>query len=155
MKQLSSPKTQNGVVLIIALVMLLLVTMIGVSSMRSTGIQENMAGNLRESTLSFQAAEAALRTGEQDVFNRYFNNTLTSLETASVSGENTHFTATVNKPSFELTMLANIKTSTEVGIPVDDEGMLVQVTGVGSGHAVSGNDAMTTTTLQSTYLVEK
>lgn len=55
---------QRGVVLIVALVALLMMTMIGVTAMRDTGFQERMSGNLRDRNLAFQAAEAALRTGE-------------------------------------------------------------------------------------------
>ena len=55
---------QTGSALIIALVFLLLVTMIGVTAMQSTTMQERMAGNLRDGYLAFEAAEAALREGE-------------------------------------------------------------------------------------------
>jgi type IV pilus assembly protein PilX len=60
---------QRGVVLIVALVALLMMTMIGVTAMRDTGFQERMSGNLRDRNLAFQAAEAALRTGESWLVN--------------------------------------------------------------------------------------
>lgn len=56
---------QNGSVLIISLVILTALTLIGVSGMRATTMEEKMAGNLRNKTVAFQAAEAGLRRGEQ------------------------------------------------------------------------------------------
>ncbi len=56
---------QRGAALIVALVLLLVVTVLGVTSMRTTTLQERMAGNLRDNHLAFQAAEAALRDGEE------------------------------------------------------------------------------------------
>ena len=54
---------QRGAILVIALFMLLLLTVIGLSSMRGTMMQENMAGNLRDSSLALQAAEAVQSWG--------------------------------------------------------------------------------------------
>lgn len=55
---------QQGAVLIVGLVMLLLLTVIGLSSIRGSELQERMAGNMRDHNQAFQAAEAALRYGE-------------------------------------------------------------------------------------------
>jgi type IV pilus assembly protein PilX len=55
---------QSGAVLIISLIVLLLLTLIGVSSVQTTSLEEKMAGNLRDKNIAFQAAEAALRQGE-------------------------------------------------------------------------------------------
>ncbi len=56
---------QRGAVLVVSLVLLLVMTLLGVSSMNSTTMQERMAGNLRDNNLAFQAAESALRQGEE------------------------------------------------------------------------------------------
>jgi type IV pilus assembly protein PilX len=58
---------QSGAVLIVSLIMLLLLTLIGASSMQTTSLEEKMAGNLRDRNLAFQAAESALRDAEQDI----------------------------------------------------------------------------------------
>ncbi|HED34905.1 MAG TPA: hypothetical protein ENJ08_11970 [Gammaproteobacteria bacterium] len=58
---------QQGAVLVVGLIMLLVMTIIGLSAMRSTILEEKMAGNFRDSNIAFQAAEAALRDGENDV----------------------------------------------------------------------------------------
>ncbi len=55
---------QRGAVLIVSLIFLLLMTLIGVTAMQTTTLQERMAGNMRDQNLAFQAAEAALRQGE-------------------------------------------------------------------------------------------
>lgn len=57
-------KRQQGAVLIVALIMLLVMTLIGVTGLSSTTMEERMAGNMREVNTAFQAAEAALREGE-------------------------------------------------------------------------------------------
>lgn len=58
---------QSGAVLIIALVMLLLMTIVGVSAIKGSNLQELMAGNVRDKQVSFQAAEASLRDAEAAV----------------------------------------------------------------------------------------
>ena len=54
---------QRGAVLVISLIMLLLLTIIGVTAMRTVTLEERMAGNMRDRNLSAQAAESALRFG--------------------------------------------------------------------------------------------
>lgn len=58
---------QRGVVLVISLLFLVVMTMIGVTAMSTASLQEKMAGNMRDKTLSFEAAEAALRDAEINV----------------------------------------------------------------------------------------
>lgn len=60
----NSPKIQKGVVLIVGLIMVLLISIIALSSIRGSGLQEAMVGNMRDRGVSFQAAEAALSVGE-------------------------------------------------------------------------------------------
>jgi len=60
-----SKGAQRGAALIVAMVMLLAMTLLGVTAVRNTILQERMAGNLRDSNLAFQAAERALREGER------------------------------------------------------------------------------------------
>jgi type IV pilus assembly protein PilX len=49
--------------------MLLLLTVIGMSSIRGTDLQERMAGNARDHNLAFQASEAAVRSAESYLSN--------------------------------------------------------------------------------------
>jgi len=60
-------KHQSGAVLVIGLIMLLLLTLIGVTGSQVTGLEEKMSGNIRDRNIAFQAAESALRDAEQDI----------------------------------------------------------------------------------------
>ena len=55
---------QKGAVLVVTLMILLVVTLLTVSNMRSSVLQEKMAGNTSDRNVAFQAAESALREGE-------------------------------------------------------------------------------------------
>ncbi len=55
---------QCGAALVVSLIILLVMTLIGITSMQSTVMQEKMAGNARDLSTAFQAAEAAARSGE-------------------------------------------------------------------------------------------
>lgn len=74
---------QQGAVLIVSLIMLLVMTLIGVSAMRATILEEKMAGNYRDSNIAFQAAEAVLRDAEAE-----FNCTGANCRGTLVSGLN-------------------------------------------------------------------
>ncbi len=60
-------QNQTGVVLFVCLVMLLLLTLLGVSSVQTTSLEQVMARNAVDSNLAFQATESALRDGEDFV----------------------------------------------------------------------------------------
>ncbi len=55
---------QQGVTLVVALILLLAVTLLGLASMRGTGMQERMSANLYDRAIAFQAAESSLREAE-------------------------------------------------------------------------------------------
>lgn len=55
---------QSGMILLISLIMLLILSLVAVTAMRGTNLQEAMAGSMRDSQVSFQAAEAGLRQAE-------------------------------------------------------------------------------------------
>jgi len=57
-------RKQRGAALFIALILLVGMTMIGLSSMSSSILQEKMASNYRQEDLAFQAAASAMRWGE-------------------------------------------------------------------------------------------
>ncbi|MBB5210913.1 pilus assembly PilX family protein [Microbulbifer hydrolyticus] len=67
MKKITSFSTvqrQQGMTLIVGLIMVLLMTIVGMAAIRGSGMQELMAGNMRDRNLAFQSAEAGLRQGE-------------------------------------------------------------------------------------------
>ncbi len=55
---------QSGVALIVGLIVLVLLTLISVTAIRMTTLEERMASNLRNQGVAFQAAETALREAE-------------------------------------------------------------------------------------------
>ncbi|HUW28323.1 MAG TPA: PilX N-terminal domain-containing pilus assembly protein [Sulfuriferula sp.] len=59
-----SSSRQSGMALMVSLIFLVLLTLLAVSAMHGTILQERMAGNTRDRMLAFQSAEAALRTAE-------------------------------------------------------------------------------------------
>jgi type IV pilus assembly protein PilX len=61
MRLRNHPRQQRGVVLIVALIMLVLITLVSLSTIRSTTMDERMAGNARDRDRAFQAAEAAVQ----------------------------------------------------------------------------------------------
>lgn len=56
--------SQRGAALVISLVFLVVMTLVGVTVMNTTTLQERMAGNTADRSIAFQAAESALREGE-------------------------------------------------------------------------------------------
>ena len=58
---------EAGAVLIVGLIMVLLTSIIALSAIRSSNLQEAMAGNMRDRNIAFQAAESALVVGESQV----------------------------------------------------------------------------------------
>ncbi len=58
---------QTGVTLVFSLIILVVLTLLGITSMESTRTEVAMAGNLRESGITFHAAEAGLRFAESFV----------------------------------------------------------------------------------------
>ncbi|MCC5858552.1 MAG: hypothetical protein JJT90_10370 [Ectothiorhodospiraceae bacterium] len=64
-------RRERGAALIISLLLLLVMTLIGVTAMQTSTLQERMAGNTRDRNLAFQSAEAALREGEDWVMGNF------------------------------------------------------------------------------------
>ncbi|MCO7570806.1 PilX N-terminal domain-containing pilus assembly protein [Pseudomonas chlororaphis] len=58
---------EQGMALLVSLVFLLVLSLIGLSSLQNATLQEKMAASLDRHNRSFQAAEAALRLGESAV----------------------------------------------------------------------------------------
>src|SRR3546814_17172616 len=63
------PHMQRGASLIVVLILLLVVTLLGLAALRTTILQERMSANLFDRSLSFQAAETALREGQVAIQN--------------------------------------------------------------------------------------
>lgn len=55
---------QQGAVLVVSLLLLLVMTLLGLGASQSTRLQERMAGNQRDQEIALQGAEASLRAAE-------------------------------------------------------------------------------------------
>jgi type IV pilus assembly protein PilX len=58
---------QRGVALVVALILLLVVTLVGLAAVRGTIMQQKMAGNMYDRQIAFQSAEAALRAAAASI----------------------------------------------------------------------------------------
>jgi type IV pilus assembly protein PilX len=62
-----SPRHQQGAALLVCLIILVLVTLIGLTTMKSSALQEKMSGGNTDKSLAFQTAEMALRDAERHI----------------------------------------------------------------------------------------
>lgn len=63
----TSMRKQHGIVLVTTLMFLVVLTILVLAMMRTSLLEERMAGYSRDWNLAFQAAESALRAGEREV----------------------------------------------------------------------------------------
>jgi len=70
----SRPHRQSGFVLIVALVLLLVLTLLGLAAAQSTSLEERMARNARNHDMAFQAAEAGLNAAQSGVLQGMWSN---------------------------------------------------------------------------------
>lgn len=84
---------QQGIVLVISLVILLLLSIVGINAMMTTSLDERMSANLKDHNTAFQAAEAALREGEGVV------NALVTLSDFNNDGDGGMYSMTAAKDS--------------------------------------------------------
>ena len=86
------PRQQRGVALLVVLMLLLIMTLLGLASLRGSIMEERMSANLFDRGLMFQAAEAALRQGEDFAGttkpSQYSADCTNGLCTAPVTAEN-------------------------------------------------------------------
>ena len=115
---LRAMNNQGGAALIVSLIFLLLMTLIGVTSMQSTTLQERMAGNTRDRNLALQAAEAALRQGETwlgTAANQNTADTATELaDAADWDGSSPHGSAAGYTPALASNPVFYVGPSTQV-----------------------------------------
>jgi len=135
--------TQRGMALLVSLVFLLLLTLIGLSSMQNATLQEKMAGSVSLRNHSFQGAEAALRVGESAV--QLDSYSLPVCSQCAPPAEATSITAAGLNSSSGVTWIAsgtgfygvqNIGTTLNaVNVPSNTSATLYRVTAVG----IAGN----------------
>ncbi|MDO6513885.1 MULTISPECIES: PilX N-terminal domain-containing pilus assembly protein [Neptuniibacter] len=144
--QCQNKVNEKGAVLVIALIFLLILSLIGVSSMQGTTMQEKMSGNLRDHYSAFNAAEAALRDGERQARTDYFNDTLD--EDTSINGVYASSFSSAAIPTWNAELLAEIYVST--GIDAEPSGAVIRVTASSAGFTGQSD-----VRLESIYVVEE
>ena len=60
------PRRQSGAVLIVAMVILVILTLLGVTAMNTSSLEEKMASNTQEQMRTFQAAESGISQAGKD-----------------------------------------------------------------------------------------
>jgi type IV pilus assembly protein PilX len=75
-QRFGSPVRQSGMSLFPAMMFLLVLSVLGVSALNSTLMQEKMVANTKDANLAFQAAEAGLRDAESDIARNISTNTV-------------------------------------------------------------------------------
>ncbi|MEP7243379.1 MAG: PilX N-terminal domain-containing pilus assembly protein [Gammaproteobacteria bacterium] len=58
------PAAHRGAILVTSMLLLLVLTIVGITALQMSRMQERMAGNTRDLNLAFQGSEAGLRNGE-------------------------------------------------------------------------------------------
>ncbi len=94
-------RRQRGAVLVVSLVMLVVLTLLGVSVMNITQLEERMASNSQEMAQAFQSAETGLSQGFNDA-NAW--NPATTLDVPSINVSNANRT---NTTSYAVEFLAS------------------------------------------------
>lgn len=137
---------QRGMALLVSLVFLLLLTLIGLSSMQSATLQEKMTSSVMQRNQSFQMAEAALRVGESAVQVETYSLPMCTTTQCAPPAESATVNAAGRYSSSGVLWVAaaggfygvqNIGTTlTAVNVPVNTSATLYRITAV----AVVGNN---------------
>lgn len=122
---------QTGAVLAMALIFLLLLTILGISAITTTTLQEKMSGNMQDRNLAFQAAESALRDGERHIDAAI--NSGTSFTAACTNGLCTPALATastINDDVWKTTGIVDWSSSSTTSLKFGDITLAVDLPGV-------------------------
>lgn len=79
---------QSGAVLIVAMILLVVLTLLGVTAMNTTSLEEKMASNTQEQVRAFQAAETGLSQAFNDTNSYDISGTYSVASTAFAGTDN-------------------------------------------------------------------
>jgi type IV pilus assembly protein PilX len=71
---------QGGAALVTGLIFLIILTLLGVTAMQTSTMEERMSGNARDRNIALQAAEAALRDAERDILCREIDGSIAATQ---------------------------------------------------------------------------
>jgi type IV pilus assembly protein PilX len=148
-------RAQRGATLIILLVMLVVVTLLAVTTVRSTAMNEKMAGNARDRDNALQVAEAVVRTCLSQINSGTFAGTVLTPVAAGASPSTPHWEVEDNwKPTASNSAAVAIS---GISMAESPRCMVEALGGAGSyrvtGRA-TGKSAETIVMLQATYTKE-
>lgn len=67
-RRVTTPQRQQGIALIMAIILLIIATLTGLAGMRNTSLQEKLSANLYDRAVAMQSAEFALSEAEKWLF---------------------------------------------------------------------------------------
>ncbi len=113
---------QQGVVLIISLLILLVMTMLGISAISNTSMEERMSNNFQQSMIAFQASESTIQSvfvagdpgGTGAAINPFYVSANDPLKTALTSGINTTTTTVTKNMDPQSKLKATLSTTATV-----------------------------------------
>jgi len=117
---------QSGTALIVSLVILLVLTIMGVTSISSTNLEERMAQNFQITAINFQAAESAIST------------ILNASDPGGAGADKNPFYDAANDPSITSLNAGIGDTSTVVNLDMDPNNHLQNATSAVSSTVVYG-----------------
>lgn len=148
----AAQRRQKGAVLVIALIMLLMITLASIATVRSTTLDERMAGNSRDRDKALQAAEAAVRLCLKqltvDVPSTYTAPILTPVATGTENWEveSNWASGAINSVEVDMTTTAGLARNPRCMVERLGAGDNYRVTGRATGGAET-----TVVILQATY----
>ena len=114
---------EHGYALFLSLVMLMIITVLGVSSIQTTTMQERMARNARDSNLAFQSAESAIKDAEtlMETFN-----SLTPFNAANANSNGFYYEGAYNVASNWSTVVWSDPAGDYITAPTNIDGVAQQ-----------------------------
>jgi type IV pilus assembly protein PilX len=113
----SMRNNQRGVALVVALVLLVVATLIGLAGIRGTTLQERMSANMYDRSLAFQRAESALRAAEDAITANWQIEDLDGQDCRPASGTLCHAVPEADAVWVEVDDLHNVNTERTPGRP--------------------------------------
>jgi type IV pilus assembly protein PilX len=112
---------QSGIALIVIMLILLAMTIVGVTAVSTTVLEERMASNTRQTRIGFQAAEVALRAAEDWLINNVntaadlsqFDGTVNGLYSQRIALTAIYTTAPIN---WDYLIDSNWTTTNSIGV---------------------------------------